>query len=34
MEHKSYTDPQVPVQLLRYMAQIWNHLLAGRPTPK
>ncbi|MBF0510007.1 MAG: Rpn family recombination-promoting nuclease/putative transposase [Deltaproteobacteria bacterium] len=34
LEHKSYTDPQVPVQLLRYMAQIWNQLLDQKPVPK
>ncbi|MBF0498431.1 MAG: Rpn family recombination-promoting nuclease/putative transposase [Deltaproteobacteria bacterium] len=30
MEHKSYLDRWVPVQLLRYMVQIWGHVLSQR----
>ncbi|MBF0498152.1 MAG: Rpn family recombination-promoting nuclease/putative transposase [Deltaproteobacteria bacterium] len=31
LEHKSYPDRQVPVQLLRYMAQIWGHVFDQQP---
>ncbi|MBF0477456.1 MAG: Rpn family recombination-promoting nuclease/putative transposase, partial [Deltaproteobacteria bacterium] len=33
-EHKSYPDRQVPVQLLRYMVQIWDHIFDQDPSVK
>ncbi|MBF0526820.1 MAG: Rpn family recombination-promoting nuclease/putative transposase [Deltaproteobacteria bacterium] len=34
LEHKSYPDRLAPVQLLRYMAQIWSYILNQRPAVK
>ncbi len=32
LEHKSYPDPEVPVQLLRYLSRIWSTHIVGKGT--